>query len=253
MDNQGNLYLSGFVKLLLTIVILGTLSCQLPGKDTTPPYLYDQEAVLIYNPDLGQIPLPNNLLNPIRLAQLGVEVPGFDFQTTAMELPFYDDEATNLAAELGYNVEKDSELTAFLKRRMNLLDGFFTGFTLSIPFNALLDMSTLVAYEADENNDNADVATFFFLDITDPENPVVKNPEEYFLLSNPTQASQAPYQLVLKNKPQSSILPENFSPGYSYLVVLTSTEAQPLKDDQSRRIKADAAFFAHGRKNPLHC
>ena len=225
-------------------------ACQLPDRDPAVPYFYDQDAVAVCNPDMGKIPLPNNLLNPMKLREIGVFVPGFDYPASAMELPAYDDEAVAAAASLGYTVDKDSDLTAFLKDRMNLLSGFYTGFSVNIPFNAALDMSSLTPFKADDSGDNVDIATFFFLDITDTAAPLAIDPAEYYLLFNPTLRDAPPYDLVLKNRPKSSILPENFTAGHTYLVVLTSTKVLPVSDTAGRRVKPDAAYLLMAGKTP---
>ncbi len=199
------------------------LTCSQATLDPPAQYGYDAQPhpVLIVNPDWGVLPLPNDLLNPVRQATVVPPFPGLlvpDEAPVGMALPIRDARGAAQAQALGYPVQEDSPLTKALVKGQNRLDGFLPSFTVSIPFSRPLDPASLTPYDGT----NGAAANFWFLDITDAAHPVVLRPDEYLRVFDWSGASRPPYLLNLR-LPSPGILqpPADFSPGHTYLVVAT--------------------------------
>ncbi len=212
------------------------------------PYDYTTQPIAILNTDWGVLPLPNDFLNPVRQAQV-VAIPGIPLPSqppTTMALPIVDAAAATLAQGLGYPVTEDPPLSKALLGGMNRLDGFVTSFAPSIPFNRPVAMDSVVPYDGM----NAPVANLYFLDITDPEAPVVFQPEEYLRVFNWEMRDEMPFKLSMRF-PSPGILqpPADFLPGHTYAVVVTGWSEAGVKDDQGNPFKSDGSFLVFAQND----
>ncbi len=203
-------------------------------------------ARLLYNPDSIEVPLPNDLLNPVLKYDLDVQIPGMESPTSRpeeMDLWIIDEDKVQESYERGYVVEEDSLTTQDLKKGMNARNGFIPEFfTPEIPFSRPLDPGSLIPYVT-TGGGNLDKANFFFLDITDAENPVVIEPESYHLLFNLSGKTEPPYPLTFRNRsPMITMMPERFASGHSFLIVLTGGEASGLRDTEGNVFQSDSVF-----------
>jgi hypothetical protein len=242
----------------LMLLAVGLSGCPSVGQDPPVDFSYETEPIAIYNADWGVLPLANNFLNPAFQATIPVAIPGVpapDEMPETVVLPVVDDAAAEAAQALGYPVEPDGELTQQLKAGMNKLDGFVPGFVVRVPFSKPVDMTSLVPAEgtiADGvlTEGNADVANFFFLDITDAENPVLIPPADYYRIFNMELAQSYPYMLTLRLTP-AILLPRDYTPGHTYLVVATGLdEDRGLKDDEAKAFWPDSFFCLFNGADP---
>lgn len=198
------------------------LACSETTLDPPVQYGYDAQPhpVLIVNPDWGVLPLPNDLLNPVRQASVVHPFPGLpvpEEPPVGMALPIRDASAAARAQALGYPVQEDSPLTKALVKGQNRLDGFLPSFTPAIPFSRPLDPGSLVPYDGT----NGATANFWFLDVTG-EQPVVLKPDEYLRVFDWAGSPRMPYVLNLRlPSPGPLQPPADFAPGHTYLVVAT--------------------------------
>jgi len=202
---------------------LAGMACSEAQLEAPVQYGYDAQPhpVLIVNPDWGVLPLPNDLLNPVRQAAVVQPFPGLsvpDEPPSGMALPIRDAAAAARAQALGYPVQEDSPLTRALVKGQNRLDGFLPSFAPAIPFSRPIDPDSLSPYDGT----NGATANFWLLDITDKDHPVVVKPGDYLRVFNWSLASQMPYMLSLRlPSPGPLQPPADFTPGHTYLVVAT--------------------------------
>lgn len=214
------------LSLLLAIAVVApfTQGCLGTPEMTTPePYDYDSRAILITNTDWGVIPLPNNFLNPVKQSEF-VVIPGVEAPETApanMALPIVDETAAQIAVNLGYPVQKDSDLTRALIGGMNRLDGWVTSFAPKIPFSKEPDLESIVPFDGT----NGAAANLFFLDITDPDAPEVITADKYFRVVNYEKRTEYPFYLSLRFVPPGPFqAPADFLPGHTYAIVVTGMD-----------------------------
>jgi hypothetical protein len=226
---------------LFAVVLLG---CSDLPKDDPVEFSYEKSAIAIYNPDWDVIPEPNDLLNPVEQARVGISVFGRGNDApcaTCMDIRFIDDGEIERVASKGYKADKDSDLTTWLKHTANLWDGFAPDFIPQFPFSKPVDMDSIIKYR-DKGESNLSEANFFFIDITDGDNPKIIEPEDYLLVFNFSQSTELPYKMSLRRKPITTPLPEHFSQGHSYLVVMTGGEQNGIKSTDGAAFEADAPF-----------
>ncbi|HOU53964.1 MAG TPA: hypothetical protein PLQ97_08545 [Myxococcota bacterium] len=207
------------------------LACSEATLEPPAQYGYDSQPhpVLIVNPDWGVLPLPNDLLNPVRQATVVQPFPGLplpDQPPLGMALPIRDAQAAARVQALGYPAQEDSPLTKALVKGQNRLDGFLPSFTPAIPFSRPLDPGSLVPYDGT----NGATANFWFLDITDEQHPVVLKPDEYLRVFDWAGAPRMPYMLNLRfPSPGPLQPPADFTPGHTYLVVATGWTEEGIR------------------------
>ncbi len=224
----------------LALAAIAAAGCVDVGRDADSGYTYATAPVLIYNADWGQLPLPNNLLNPAKQAEIPIIIPGTEPPSvipTTISLPITDKAAADKAAALGYPVTEDSPLTVALKKGQNMLDGFTVNFIPSVPFSQKIDVNSLVYFDGG----NAEAANVFFLDVTDPANPSVLAPENYIAIFNLEGASAMPYSLKLRKMGESDI-DADFEYGHTYLIVVTGWNDKGVKDEAGKPVKGDSYF-----------
>ncbi len=241
----------GFTARLAGVMLglwLAVLACNCSdfSRKTTDFEANMPPARLIYNPDSNVVPLPNDLLNPVAKYALDLEVPGIDAPTSSpqeMDLWIIDADKVLESEERGYDIEEDSLLTQDLKKGMNARNGYIPEFfTPEIPFSSPLEAESLVPYLANEA-DNLDNANFFFLDITDPNEPVPIAPEEYHLLFNLPGKTEPPYMMTFRNRsPMITMMPERFLAGHTYFVALAGDEVSGPRDTQGYTFERDSVF-----------
>lgn len=225
----------------LALAAIAAAGCIDVGRDADSGYTYATAPVLIYNADWGQLPLPNNLLNPAKQAEIPVIIPGTEpplVIPTTISLPITDKAAADKAVALGYPVTEDSPLTAALKKGQNMLDGFTVNFIPSVPFSQKIDANSLVYFDGG----NGETANVFFLDVTDPANPSVLAPENYIAIFNLEGAAAMPYSLKLRKMGESDIEPADFEYGHTYLIVVTGWNDKGVKDETGKPVKGDSYF-----------
>ncbi len=213
---------------LLAATCLLAAACSSVSLEESPPYDYATKPIAIANPDWGVIPLPNDFLNPVKQASI-VRIPGVEAPAaapTTMAIPILDRAAADKAQDLGYPIAEDDPLSKALLAGQNRLDGFMASFAPSIPFSRKVDMASLVPYQGD----NAADANLFFLDVTDPAQPVPIGADGYARLFDWQMAGQMPYSLSLRlTDPEAYPPTKDFTPGHSYLVVATGWTDKGLK------------------------
>ncbi len=247
---------------------------------------YDTRPTAIFNPDWGQIPLPNNFVNRVKQADIGVDAPCYrkddprvrklpedarmpvfcedltDDVPVTLAFPVVDEAAALAKQELGYDVKPDSALTLELLQGMNRLNGFVPGIIPRIPFSARLDMDSFVPFQQERDGDgnvtgdNAAEANFFFLDVTDPENPVAVDADDYFRVFDFEMNDDYPYFLTLRNKPTKKLtqvrgtLPKDYDPGHSYLAVVTGLTDAGVKTVDGDPVLPDNYFLMFASETP---
>ena len=187
----------------------------------------------MFDPATGAIPLPNDVLK--------------NQKTGLLEVPV--DETV------------DSELTKQVKAGINRLDGWLTSSTITIPFEAELDVATLTT----------DSVRLYDVTGATQTPPVVEafTADQYYVLFNVgrTPATAAPYNLIIKTRaPGPGKFPAEFKQGHKYIAVVMdgvrdknggavlghpATEllksSVPLADEKGRTLTilpdADAALF----------
>lgn len=240
---------------LASAFLLGCTDVKLEDTPKSKVYDYQSRAIPICNFDWNVIPLPNNLVNPVKQAQIGISIPGVQMpeNPTTMGLPIMTEEGAAASRGKGYpGVQADSPLTVDLVTGMNRLNGFTPSFLVRIPFSSELDIETIKRYV-----EPADAATanFFFLDITDEEDPVpfaAPNGKLDYLSMNVEHRDELPYYLTLRNDSYGlgapadmprPFLPQDYEAGHSYLIVLTGYEKNGIKDVEGRALKPDPFFL----------
>ncbi len=242
----------------LLVFALGSTACESIQQEDPVDFSYESQPVSIFNPDWGVLPLPNNFLNPVAQAEVvQVNIPGAPVPETMpvyMGLPLTDEAALEVRANKGYPAgEADSPLTLELLSGMNKLDGFVANIVPEFPFSREIDLETVKIYdpEVDEagavvgpktnSSDEtvgwtAEEANFFFLDITDPENPVTVN--NYAMLFNARESSAMPYMLSVRDKAL-----KDFQQGHTYLIVVTGITENGIKDPQGNPFAPDSFYM----------
>lgn len=230
------------------LALVGMLACSEPTLQEAKDYDYLTQPIAILNTDWGVIPLPNDFLNPVRQSKT-VNIPGVRPPREApegMALPIVDAEAAAQKEYLGYPGVEDPPLTKALLAGMNKLNGFITSFAPNIPFNRPVDAASIVPFDGG----NASEANMFFMDITDAENPVVIQPNNYLRLFNWEQATEMPYKLYLRF-PAAGFLqpPKDFEPGHTYAVVMTGWTDNGVKDSEGNPFKSDGSFLVFAQED----
>lgn len=218
--------------LLVPLASVLAAACSEADLDEPVPYDYTTGPIAIVNPDWGVLPLPNNLLNPVKQAGI-VKIPGVpaaDPPPSRMALPVVDAAAAKKASDLGYPVTEDNALTRAILAGQNRLDGFIASFAPSIPFSRPVDLASVVPYDG-TNGANANL---WLVDVTDPGKPEVLMPGDYIRVSNWQLAKQMPFTLALRLPPPGVLQPpEDFKPGHTYLVVATGWTDKGIKEKLS--------------------
>lgn len=221
----------------------GMAACQNIAQDPPSTWSYDSRAVVIYNPDWGVIPLPNDVLN--NAAQLAlVHYPYPPGETPAqapsptLDLPIITADLALAEAQMsGRSVKADDPLSIALKRGQNRLNGFITSSTPTIPFSQVIDPSTLLPYDPAASDAEKAKATLFFLDISDEANPQALAPSEYTFafdwegrrLARAADGQRdIPYYLTFSL--MSGQAPRDFPQGHRYLIVLANYDAGAVRD-----------------------
>ncbi|RJO67919.1 MAG: hypothetical protein C4523_08150 [Myxococcales bacterium] len=257
---------SGACGLLAAALAVLAVGCPDIGRDEPSTFGYTNDPVLIFNPDWGVLPLPNNFLNPVQQAAIPVAIPGApapETPPTTMNLPATDEDVAAARDELGYPAEPDSPLTAALIRGMNKLDGFIPGFVPRLPFSAKLDLDSIVPFEAELDDagaiteSNAAEANLFLFDVTDPEKPTPIAPNKYYRAFNVELLDEGDfpegfpsYTLTLRNTP-SVLLPDDYIQGHTYLIVAAGLTENGIKDTDGRPVWPDSPFLLFNSTVPF--
>jgi|GEM_PF-6962038 len=254
-------------------------------KDATVEFDYTREPVVVFNPDWTILPLPTNLMNPGFVRAIEVDVPGMperefpdycvapeDQQVSCMDLrmvvdtesteassqPEIEDYVTiadiqNITSVMGYDLEADSNLTLYLKNSLNRLDGYYPGFIPDIPLSRKIDLASIKPFGEGENDFNVENANFFFMDITDKENPQVISFDEYQFVFDVESRESFPYRLTLRNNPDvanNHFMPMPFKAGNVYQIVLTGVNGNGIKDTEGVTFSADSPFLLLAGETP---
>jgi len=242
------------LKALITALILTAfaLGCESIQQEDPVDFSYETNPIAILNSDWGVIPVPNNFLNPAFQARIPVVVPGApapEIIPTTVSLPITDQAAVDLKESKGYPAgAPDSALTQELLGGMNRLDGFVVSIAAEIPFSQEVDLESIMIYGAEdlpERNITTDVtkANLFFLDITDPENPLpISN---FKMLFNYREATSMPYMLTIRNNAAA-----DFPQGGVYLIIMTGITETGIKDTTGRPFEPDTYFSFFNTEKP---
>ena len=156
---------------------------------------------------------------------------------TTVSLPVVDAAAAERAQKLGYPVTEDTDLTKALLAGQNKLDGFIPGIIARVPVSKKLDTDSIVPFDGN----NGDTANFFFFDVADPEHPQVIAPDTYYRVFNLEMLDTPPYYLTLRMM-GLSIEPLDYTPGHTYLVVMTGIGDGGVKDIEGNPVMPDGYF-----------
>ena len=185
--------------LLYAALALAIVACVDVPREAPP----DIGVVSMFDPATSTIPLPNDLLKDPKTGLLSIPV-----STT------------------------DSPLTVEVKGSLARLDGWLTSQTITIPFDGLLDESTLTP------------DTVMLFDITNGTADKV-DPATYVVAFNVgvMPAAAAPYYLTIKNKRPSgaavgTALPAGYVQGHKYFAVVTGG----VKGKDGKPVTANAVY-----------
>lgn len=268
------------IAMLFIILLAG---CDSVKKDASLEFDYSRDPIVVFNPDWTILPLPTNLMNPTFRQQIEVNVPKMEARNfpdyctadgsevlACMDLRAvikqedidsgkYDSYMfTSIAAyedieKMGYDIEPDSDLTLYMKTTLNRLDGYYPGFIPDIPLSRKLDLNSVKPYGSGENDFAAEEANFFFIDITDKDNPVTISSADYQLIFDLESRDAFPYRLTIRNNPDvdnNMYMPLPFESGHIYLVVLTGVNDKGIKDTDGTSFIADSPFLLLASETP---
>lgn len=198
-----------FLLCLMTCLLFAAGACMpdVPAQDQPPT-----GTNAIFDTTTGLIPLPHDILrNPL---------------TGLLMLP---------------PAPTDSPLTLEVKASLNTINGWLTSQTINIPFDAVLDSTTLTT---------ANVGLF---DVTDPANIVKFKASEYFIFFNKsrTPATAAPYMLSIKTKaPAAMAMPADWKMGHKYIVAVND-QVKGKDSALVKVIEAQVPYFLKDKESLL--